>query len=252
MPRDSEDRYMVATLIVATTTGLVLFFYILIFLNPFISINPFKPPRATPTLLIALPGLPPTWTPTALVSNSPTPISSPTAFPSATFVVPLAPTQPPVTATPPATATPLPTPRPTRTPLPTAAATSTASSPTPVPASTTYRTVFNCTHSGGTQIKGTVTSNSQPQYGVRVRLATSPDVATVVEEQFTRQQPDGSAGYAFVLKPIGSFDSATTWYLWLTDGTGTPISNPNFHFQTNSFGQDNPLACWLAIVDFVR
>jgi hypothetical protein len=97
-----------------------------------------------------------------------------------------------------------------------------------------------------------VSSGGQPQEGIRVRIATSPDAATVVEEQFTRRQPDGNAGYAFVLKAIGAFDPPAMWYIWLTDGAGNPISDPNFHFQTNNYGQDNPQACWLAVVDFAK
>jgi hypothetical protein len=112
--------------------------------------------------------------------------------------------------------------------------------------------VWSCTHSGSTQIKGTVSSGGQPQEGVRVRIATSPDVATVIEEQFTRRQPDGSAGYAFILKAIGAFDPPATWYVWIVDGTGAPLSNPNFHIQTNNYPPDHPRACWLAIVDFVK
>ena len=85
-----------------------------------------------------------------------------------------------------------------------------------------------------------------------MRFATGPEVAAVVEEQFARRQPDGSAGYAFVLRAVGAFDPPATWFVWVVDGTGAPLSDPNFHFQTNNYGNDNPQACWLAIVDFAK
>lgn len=97
-----------------------------------------------------------------------------------------------------------------------------------------------------------MSSGGQPQEGVRVRVANGPDVATFVEEQFTRRQPDGSATFAFVLRAIGAFEAPAAWYVWIVDGTGSPLSDPNFHFQTNNYPPDNPAACWLAVVDFVR
>ncbi|MEW5719048.1 MAG: hypothetical protein AB1817_10505 [Chloroflexota bacterium] len=243
----SEEKYQIATLVVLTITGLVIVYYALIFINPRVAFNPFKPPLPTATLIAALPILQPTWTPTQVAP--PTPTTTPTASATATLVVPPQPTLLPSTATSTPTVSPTATPRlPTRTPAPKVAA------PTAVPAAYSYRATLNCSHSGGTQIKGTVSSGGQPQEGVRVRVATSPDPATVIEggEQFTRRQPDGSAGYAFVLMTTGAFDPPATWHIWITDGTGTPISDPNFHFQTNNYSRDNPLACWLAIVDFAK
>jgi hypothetical protein len=239
MQSGSEERYQIATLVISTLTVLVAIFYLIIFLNPRVAFNPFKPPLPSVTAIAALSGIVPTWTPT--MESTPTPASTPTSFATATLVI-----QPQPTLTPTSTPTPRP---PTRTPAPTSVA-----SPTVVPSGYPYRAVLNCSHSGGTQIKGTVTSGGSPQEGVRVRVATSPDPAAVIEggEQFTRLQPDGSAGYAFVLKPIGAFDSPATWFVWIIDGTGAPISDPNFHFQTNNYTRDNPEACWLAIVDFVR
>jgi len=109
--------------------------------------------------------------------------------------------------------------------------------------------VFRCEHSGGTYIKGKVTSGGQPQDGIRVRYATDPDVATIVEEQFTRNGGE----YAFTLKAIGSFGSQpAVWYVWIVDAAGTPISDPYFHFSTNNYPPGDPSACWLATVDFVK
>jgi hypothetical protein len=242
----SEEKYQIATLVVLTITGLVVIFYAIIFLNPRVAFNPFKPPLPPATFSAALPTLQPTWTPTKV--SSPVPTATPPSSATATLVVPPPPTLAPPTATTAPTIPPTATSRPpTRTPAPTSAA-----PPTAIPAAYPYRANLNCSHSGSTQIKGTVSSGGQPQEGVRVRVATSPDAATVVEEQFSRRQPDGSAGYAFVLKVIGAFDPPATWYVWIVDGTGNPLSDPNFHFQTNSYPPDNPQACWLAILDFVR
>jgi hypothetical protein len=101
-------------------------------------------------------------------------------------------------------------------------------------------------------IKGKVSSGGSPQEGVRVRIATSPDAATVIEEQMTRNKGDGNASYDFTLKAIGNFDGQSVWYLWLVDAVGNPTSDPNFHVTTNTLPPDSPFACWLAIVDFVR
>jgi hypothetical protein len=240
-------------MVVTTLIGLVLIFYTLIFINPRIAFNPFKPPLPTPEMISALPVLPATWTPT----TTPMPSATATALPPATatlVVQPLpSPTQGPINTLviiPTATLRPpTRTPTPINTTAPTIAATATAAS-----SPYSYRATLNCSHSGGTQIKGTVTNGGTPQEGARIRVATGPDASAVIEggEQVTRRQPDGSAGYAFVLMPIGAFDSPATWYIWIVDGAGVPLSDPNFHFQTNNFPRDNSLACWLAIVDFVR
>ncbi len=243
---DSDEKYQIATLIVWTITGLVILFYAIVFLNPRIAFNPFKPPLPVSTLLAARPTLQPTWTPTE--TSAPTPSTTPTLPATATLVIQPPPILAPPTATTAPTLTSTATPRPpTRTPAPTSAA-----PPTAIPSVYAYRATLNCSHSGGTQIKGTVTSGGQPQDGVRVRVATSPDAATVVEEQFTRRQSDSSAAYAFVLKAVGAFDPPATWYVWITDGAGNPISDPNFRFQTNNYARDNPQACWLAILDFAK
>lgn len=243
---DSEEKYQIATLVVWTLTGLVIFFYAIIFVNPRVAFNPFKPPLPTSTLLAALPPLPPTWTPTA--PSSPTPSATATQTTTATRVIPPTAAAATVTATTTPTTTPTVTARPpTRTPAPT-----TVAPPTAIPSTYSYRATLNCSHSGGTQIKGSVSSGGQPQEGVRVRVATSPDAATVVEEQLTRRQFDGSAGYAFVLRATGAFDPPATWYVWIVDGAGNPLSDPNFHFQTNNFPREHPLACWLAVVDFTK
>jgi len=248
MQDDSQDRFQIATLVVTTITALVVIFDLLVFLNPRVAFNPFKPPLPSPTLLAAATLSPPTWTPvltdTPIPTAAPTATSTPTLVPSPTSVPTNTPTSVPRTPTrtvAPATATPSPV--------------ATAAAPTPLPLLYPYRTLLrSCTHSGGVYIKGTVTRGGAPVEGVRVRLGTGPHASSTIEggEQFVRYQPDGTTGYAFTLKPIGAFDAPFTWYIWIADGTGAPISDPNFHFQTNNYPPSDPRACWLAVVDFVK
>ena len=247
MRNRSEETFQTWTLIIATLTGVVIFAYAMVFINPRIAFNPWKPPLAiTPTsatLAAAKAALPPTWTPTLTA----TPTGTPTLTPTSTSTPTLTPTS---TNTP--TVLPTATVRPaTATRVP---ASSQVSSSTAPSASGQYRPVLtSCTHSGGVYIKGKVTSGGAPQEGVRVYVATSPDPATVVEEQMTRNRGDGNATYDFVLSVIGNFrEGQSVWYLWLVDAVGNPISDPNFHVTTNNLPPDSPFACWLATVDFVR
>lgn len=236
----SDDAYQIATLVVATLTVVAAIAIVTIFINPRVAFNPFKPPIIPTPIAIALPTLPPTWTPTATSTQTTTPIATATsvmatATATSTFI-------PSATSTVFPTA-PSPTRGPTRTPVPV------SQPPTPIPSPYTYKPVINCSHSGGTYLKGTVLNGGQPQDGIRVRYATSPDPATVVEEAFVR----GAAGYSFVLKAIGSFGAEpAVWYVWIIDGAGKALSDPNFHFSTNNYPPDDARACWLAVVDFVR
>ncbi len=238
MQNTSEDTFQIATLVVIVLTALVVIAYLLIFINPRIALNPFKPPvPVTPTIaLAALPALPPTWTPTPTDTATPTLTPTPTSTPTLTAT----PTNPP-------TAIPSATPRPpTRTPA-------AAAPPTAIPSPYSYRAVLqSCSHSGGTFIKGKVTSGGQPDEGVRVRVATSPDPAAVIEEQIAHNAGDGNASYAFTLRTLGAFDTPSIWYVWVIDGVGNPASDPNFHVTTNNLPADDPSSCWLAIVDFVK
>lgn len=237
MDNTSEDTYQIATLVVIVLTALVVIAYLLIFINPRIALNPLKPPLpVTPTVAVAaLPALPPTWTPTPTDTATTTPTPTSTSTPTFTATPTNAPTAIP-------SATPRP---PTRTPAP--------APPAPPGPQYAYRAVLqSCTHSGGTFIKGKVTSGGQPDEGVRVRVGTSPDPAAVIEEQIAHNQGDGNASYAFTLRTLGAFDTPSIWYVWVIDGVGNPASDPNFHVTTNNLPADDPAACWLAIVDFAK
>jgi hypothetical protein len=123
--------------------------------------------------------------------------------------------------------------------------------PTPIPLPFPYSPrAQGCTFSDTTQIKGKVTSGGGAVDGVRVRLATSSDVATVVDDQQVRRDSDTSTIYAFIISPpdSGSFD----WHVWLTDGQGNALSDPNYHVTINSLPSSSPDACRNAIVDFVK
>jgi hypothetical protein len=238
MNDSSNDRFQIATMVIVVVTILIVGAYLLIYINPRVAINPFKPPAPSPTFSLAVAPLPSTWTPTP--SRTPTLTPTATATPTDTPTLTPSPTN---TAT--RAATPTPTRPPvTRTPNPQASATS-------APPGFAYRPVLqSCAHSGGTFIKGTVWSGGQRQAGVRVRISTSAEIGSVIDEQTTRQEPDGNITYSFVLKTIGGFDPPATWHIWVADATGNPASDPNFHIQTNNYAPGNSAACWLVNVDF--
>ncbi|MBI5302458.1 MAG: hypothetical protein HY868_09990 [Chloroflexi bacterium] len=229
----NDDNFQIATLVVVVLIVLAVAAFFLIYINPRVAINPFKPPLPTPTAIAALP---PTWTPTP--TNTPTITLTPTA-----------------TGTP--TLTPTHTPTPTDTPAPIVPTSTATRRPTARPATSTpmsfiYRAnLVSCTHSGGTYIKGTVWNSGSPQSGVRIRVSTSADVATVVDEQATRQQPDGAVNYTFVLRSLGAFAQPSYWHVWTADSNGSPTSDPNFRIQTNNYPSENSQSCWFAVVDFV-
>ncbi len=231
----SDEGFQLATLVVIVLVVLVVIAYLLIYINPSIALNPFKPlPPTTPTVVIAaISTLPPTWTP------QPTNTAIPTETPTAT-------------------ATPTPTPLPTDTPAPTPTATRRPTArapglvpPTPIPLPYTYRPVLSsCTHSGSTTIKGTVSSGGNPVDGIHVMLATSSDPSSVQEDQTVKRDANGTTNYAFVIGAPAS--GAFPWHVWVTDGQGKILSDPNFQFTINTLPADDPASCWLAVLDFVQ
>ncbi|HEX7586803.1 MAG TPA: hypothetical protein VF478_00655 [Anaerolineae bacterium] len=231
----SDEGFQLATLVVIVLIVLVVIAYLLIYVNPSIALNPFKPQAfAKPTVAIAvIPTLPPTWTPlptdTEIPTRTPTATSTPTLLPL--------PTNPP-TAAPTATSRP-----PTRTPG--------AVPPTPIPLPYTYKPVGpSCTHSGSTVIKGKVTRGGSPVDGIHVLLGTSSDPASVQEDQIVKRDGNGTTSYAFV---IGAPDSgAFAWHVWIKDDQGTLLSDPSFQFTINTLPDNDPASCWLAVLDFVQ
>ncbi len=237
MDNEQEEIFQIATLIVVVATALVCMCYFLIFLNPQIALNPFKPPRATPTLVA---GLPATWTPT--ITGTPTstptvtftPIPTDTPLPTTTFT----PTKRPTATRRPATAVPLPQPTPIR-----------------IVNQYPYRPVLQkCEHSGGTFVKGTVWIGSQPQFDVHVRISWTPNGSSVASDAITGSRADGSTSYTFVLKENGSFGpTPATWFVWIIDNNGNPVSDPSAgRIVTNNLPAENGGSCWLAVMDFVH
>jgi len=236
MQDGSDDFFQIAALVVATLTGIIVIAFALIFVNPRIAFNPFKPPIVPTPIIVALPTSQPTWTPTTTPTETSTPTLTPTS--TATPTLTSTPTNAP-------TNTSAPTARPaTRTPV-------IALPPTPLPSAFPYRaTLRSCAFGSPTQIKGKVTSGGSPVDGVHIRLATSTDVATVVEDQAVKRDSDLSTIYAFIISPpdSGSFQ----WHIWLTDAQGASISDPNYNVTINSLPASSPDSCWIAVVDFVR
>ncbi len=241
-----EEPYQIATLVVVVVTVLVCMCYLLIFINPQVSLNPFKPPIDTPTLVAF--GLQATWTPTPTVT--PTSTGTPTSTPTITST-PL-PTNTPTNTPVPATATPLPTA--TRR-IPTA--TRRPPTPPPAPASPYVYNVVRqgCSHAGGTFIEGTVwgSSGGNPQAGMRVALSSGPGPGRGDIYYVTSGQQGRSDGY--YLHVINANGAAPgTYYVWVADANGNPLSDPNqAQVITNNIRNgDDPAACWRAVVDFVH
>lgn len=227
---ETQEGFQIATLVVIVGIVLVIMAYALVFINPQIAFNPFKP-ALPPTATKA--GLPPTWTPT--------PTNTPTNTPTFTR-----------------TFTPTPTDTPTNTPTNTPLATATrtrppwTNTPRPPTASPYPYTVFRgrCEHSGGTFIEGYVTNPSGEESGTRVRLGTSPgggEITTLI----TGSGPTPGR-FTFVLQPQGPRPG--TWYVWIVDAAGRALSDPNAgRIVTNDIRNgDDPNSCWRAEISFGR
>jgi hypothetical protein len=229
MQEPQEELFQIATLIVVVIIVIVCMGQLLIFMNPRIAINPFKPP---PPVGTPLPTFPATYTPTE------------TSTPTLTFT-------PTTTYTP--TPTDTPTPVWTNTPTITPSRTRPPWTRTPIPptASPYYYNVQRgvCEHSGGTFIEGYVNSTSGPLDGVLVRLGTSPGGNEV---QTISTGGDRAGHYTFVLAASGARPGV--WYIWIVDSSGRAISDPNAgRVITNNISNgDDPNACWRAEISFAR
>ena len=227
----TDETFQIATLVVVVLIVLVCMSYLLIFANPQVALNPLKPPIPTSTLIIA--ALPPTWTPTPTSTSTFTPTPTPTDTPTSTPTFTPIPTNTPIP-----TATRRPTPRPTRPPAPTA-------SPWVY-----FAFPRGCQHSGGTYIEGYVTNPSGEEAGTRVNLGTTPGGGVI---QTITTGSDRSPGYyTFVLNANGARPG--TWYVWISDINGKPLSDPRTAVVTTNAIRDpnNSAACWQAFIDFAR
>lgn len=231
-----EETFQIATLVVVVLTVLVCMAYILIFLNPQVALNPFRPRLPTPTVVLA--ALQATWTPTRTSTPTETPL--PTLTPLATLT-PL----PTITPSPTRTSTRRP---PTRIPRPTVP-------PVPTSPPYAYRTVYqSCQHAGGTYIEGTVYASSfgVPQAGVRVAMSSGPGPGRAETFYLTSGQQGRSAGY-YIFTLAGNGPAPGTYYVWVDNGNGGALSDPFAgRVNTNRSGPDDTGACWRAVVDFVR
>lgn len=215
----NEEGFQIATLVVVVITALAFMGFLLIFANPQVAINPLKPPIPTLTLVVA--ALPATWTPTPTFTPTDTPTPTDTS-----------------TATPTSTDTPLPSSTPTRTRVP---FTRTPRPPTAVPWAYVPYVIESCHHSGGTYIEGYVTNAGGEESGTRVSYGSAPG-GNVIQTIVTGG--DRSPGYfTFVLNSGGARPG--TFYVWISDYNGKPLSDPNAAVvTTNSLGAGDPNSCW--------
>jgi hypothetical protein len=159
------------------------------------------------------------------------------------------------TSTPAATATRASTPTSTATATQTSKPTRVPPTRTPRPPSpTTSPYLFNsvprgCQHSGGTFIEGTVSSVFGEVSGAHVSLGASAG-GNVIQTLVTGKDKSMGA-YTFVIRADGPYPG--TFYVWVTDTAGNPVSDPNGgRVVTNSIRSDSdPASCWQAYVDFV-
>ncbi len=231
MQTAAEEFYQIATLVVVVLIVLACMGLALIFINPQVALNPLKPPIPTTTLVIL--ALPPTWTPTP--TNTPTRTPTPTSTFTPTFT-PI-PTNTP-TNTPIPTLTRRPTPRPTR-------------PPTPIPSPYIYQVVYNhCEHSGGTFIDAYAINGQGEEAGVQIRLGTQPGGGEI--QTLTTGSGPTPGKVTFVLS--GSGPRPGTWYVWVVNSSGGPISNPSAgRVVTNDIRNgDDPASCWRDEIHFER
>lgn len=238
-PKPPRDRsgMLWSLLSVALLLGVacMAFGFVLIFTNPYSSLNPFPPPTSTPsgpspTPTGAIITLPPSFTPTASVP--------PTETPAPTATNTLAPTPTPITLTPTPTLTPVPpTVPPEGYPYEVR-----QGSPKAIP--NIYYPELGCNWQGvGGQV---VDMKDNPVTGLMVRLGGSTPGIKIDSNNFTLTGVAlnyGRAGYEFKLAdaPIPS-DNA----LWvqLIGQDGTPLSDQVYFTTTNDCNQN------LIIIDF--
>jgi hypothetical protein len=240
--QDNLDRsaliWYILTIVVLLGVVCISCQFVLIFTNPFSSLNPFPPPTATlpfvppsntPTIAYAL-SLPPTWTPTITMPAT----SSVTPTPTNT----LPPTPTPITLTPTETLTPPPAPPPTggypyelR-----------PGSPQALP--NIQHPELACNWMG--VIGSVVGKDNKPVIGMMVRLGGNAPGITIDSNTFTltgAAMTNSGLGYEFTLaeQPVAS--KKALW-IQLLDQSGVPLSEKTF-FDTYEDCQKN-----LILIDF--
>lgn len=232
MQEPQEEFFQTATLVIAVVIVIVCMAQLLIFVNPRVAINPFKPPPATGTPFATFPA---TYTPTE--TGTPTPTFTPTSTDT-----PTATDTPTPLWTNTLTATPV-TPTRTRPPF--------TRTPIPPTASPFIYDVARgaCEHSGGTFIEGYVNSTTGPIDGVLVRYGTTPGGNG---NQTLSTGGDRAGHYTFVLRESGALPGV--WFVWIVDSSGRALSDPNAgRVVTNNISNgDDPNACWRAEINFAR
>ncbi len=248
MEPDRDQVFQYATFGVLGLTVVICLCYGLIFFNPNLNFMPGLKP-VIPTVTVAALSLPATWTPTATQTSTQTPTNTPTRTRTPTSTKTLVPTNTP-TAT--RTATRVPTKRPAtaRPPAPPAPSATPLPPPTLAPAPTTFPFAYKyfgnkCEHSGGVFLHVIVYSNYQDpgslQSGVRTRLSFSSDpYAPSIQTVPT----SGNGDATYVMSGNGVAPAVGTYYAWLVNGKGDPISNVSEPITVNGFKPNNSAACW--------
>ena len=226
LSRINDRVALLATVVFLALTVLTCLCCLTIFINPYMPLNPFPPPRGvgvaspTPTRTPeAGATFPPTWTPThtATPTDTPLPTDTPTITPTATNT-------PTPTFTPTATRTPAPPPTATRThtPIP---------SPTPWPYVLDSMTAklndlngAGCSWLGAAgRINGAGTAEIVAGIGVRVSSNGWSQTCG-----YGDTSAYGSAGWEVYLD---DHPKAGTWYAQVVDASGAPLSE-KVTFQT--------------------
>jgi len=227
-------------LTIAALLGVVCvsFGFVLIFTNPYSSLNPFPPPTntlpvlpptSTPTIAFVI-TLPPSWTPTDTVL----PTSSVTPTPTNT----LPPTPTPITLTPTVTDTPLPP------PPPTGGYPYELRSGSPQALPNIQHPELGCDWMG--VIGSVVGKDNKPVVGMMVRVGGSAPGITLDLNTFTLTgvtMTNSGLGYEFILanQPVAS--KKALW-IQLLDQSGVPLSE-KIYFDTYEDCQKN-----LILIDF--
>lgn len=206
------DILSIGVLLITACIGL---YYLLIFVNPNLAINPFSPQRLqarlVPTPTITPISMPPTWTPSA------TPYIPPTDTPRPTF-------------TPFATVTPFSLVPPTRTPLPTSTPKAPYSAKVEYISSGKYRPEFGCNWLGVAGI--VLDKNNAPLLYAQILLVgmIRGESINSITVSGTVPQIYGTSGFEFQL---GSEPATTTGalYLQLRDQAGVRLSE-NIYINT--------------------